>query len=87
MRSCSLILDELVLRLPREGVAFDEVELVVLDGVVSLGMKVPRPSQVPERVVKLGTSVYWLAYGFVQYAKQIAPKLVPVLIKSWNSYN
>ena len=37
-----------------DGVLVGEVELVVLAGVVSSGMKVPSEFQVPERVVKVG---------------------------------
>ena len=37
-----------------DGVLVEEVELVVLAGVVSLGMKVPFSFQVPERLVNSG---------------------------------
>ena len=40
-----------------DGVLVEEVELVVLAGVVSSGMKVPPEVHVPERVVKVGYTI------------------------------
>ena len=49
-----LVKDRELLEGVEDGVLVEEVELVVLAGVVSLGMKVPSLFQVPERVVKVG---------------------------------